>query len=266
MLNAVAGKRCRSTAGHEYPRLALCRRPRRARCGRIAERGRAGETYLIGARAEMRNIDLARAICRLLDARHPERGPHARLISFVTDRPGHDARYAIDPGKIERELGWRPRLRLRAGLAAPRSTGISPTRRGAAAPAAPIGRSVSAPQRRREAPDPRRRRPGGARAGRRAGSQGKSLARAACDITDRAAVAQALSAPELSAVVNCAAYTAVDRAESEPELAFAVNAEGAGIVARAAADRGLPVIHLSTDYVYAGTAPSRIAKTRRSRR
>jgi dTDP-4-dehydrorhamnose reductase len=53
-------------------------------------------------------------------------------------------------------------------------------------------------------------------------------------------------------VVNCAAYTAVDRAESEPERVFAVNAEAAGIVAGAAADRGLPVIHLSTDYVYAG--------------
>ncbi len=58
----------------------------------------------------------------------------------------------------------------------------------------------------------------------------------------------------MSAVVNCAAYTAVDRAESEPERAFAVNAGGAEIVARAAAARGLPIIHLSTDYVYAGTA------------
>ncbi len=89
--------------------------------------------------------------------------------------------------------------------------------------------------------------------GARAGAAALTLARAACDITDRAAVAQALSAPGLSAVVNCAAYTAVDRAESERELAFAVNAEGAGIVARAAAERGLPLVHLSTDYVYAGT-------------
>jgi dTDP-4-dehydrorhamnose reductase len=87
----------------------------------------------------------------------------------------------------------------------------------------------------------------------RAGAAARGLTRAACDITDRAAVAQALSAPGLSAVVNCAAYTAVDRAESEPERAFAVNADGAGIVARAAAARGLPVFHLSTDYVYAGT-------------
>src|SRR5271166_3172521 len=81
------------------------------------------------------------------------------------------------------------------------------------------------------------------------------LDRAACDITDAAAVATALARRSLSAVVNCAAYTAVDRAESERERAFAVNADGAGIVAAAAAARGLPVIHLSTDYVYAGTGP-----------
>jgi dTDP-4-dehydrorhamnose reductase len=89
--------------------------------------------------------------------------------------------------------------------------------------------------------------------GARAGVAARGLTHAACDITDRAAVAQALSAPGLSAVVNCAAYTAVDRAESETERAFAVNADGAGIVARTAAAQGLPLVHLSTDYVYAGT-------------
>jgi dTDP-glucose 4,6-dehydratase len=75
---------------------------------RIVAQGRAGETYLIVARAE----------ARLLDARQPEGAPHARLIAFVTDRPGHDARYAIDPCKIERELDWRPRFGLSDGLAA----------------------------------------------------------------------------------------------------------------------------------------------------
>jgi dTDP-glucose 4,6-dehydratase len=85
---------------------------------RIVERGRIGETYLIGARAEARNIDLVRAICRLLDARRPQSAPHARLISFVADRPGHDARYAIDPSKIEGELDWRPGHDLERGLAA----------------------------------------------------------------------------------------------------------------------------------------------------
>jgi dTDP-4-dehydrorhamnose reductase len=93
----------------------------------------------------------------------------------------------------------------------------------------------------------------------RAGPQARGLARAQCDVTDGAAVALAMAHVGLSAVVNCAAYTAVDRAESEAEHAFSVNAEGAGIVAHAAAARGLPIIHLSTDYVYAGggTAPQR---------
>ena len=77
--------------------------------------------------------------------------------------------------------------------------------------------------------------------------------RASCDICDAASVARAMSAQTISAVVNCAAYTAVDRAERDRDRAFAVNAEGARIVARAAAARGVPIIHLSTDYVYAGT-------------
>lgn len=93
----------------------------------------------------------------------------------------------------------------------------------------------------------------------RAGAAACGIGRAACDITDPAAVARALAAPWLSAVVNCAAYTQVDQAEREPQRAFAVNAEGAATVARGAAARGLPIIHLSTDYVYAGAgaAPHR---------
>jgi dTDP-4-dehydrorhamnose reductase len=76
---------------------------------------------------------------------------------------------------------------------------------------------------------------------------------AACDICDAAAVERSMAARGLSAVVNCAAYTAVDRAETERKRAFAVNANGARNIAQAAATRGLPIIHLSTDYVYAGT-------------
>ena len=87
----------------------------------------------------------------------------------------------------------------------------------------------------------------------RAGGAARGLDQEECDICDATSVARALSMSGLSAVVNCAAYTAVDRAESERERAFAVNADGAGIVARTAAACGLPVIHLSTDYVYAGT-------------
>jgi dTDP-glucose 4,6-dehydratase len=84
----------------------------------IVAKGRVGETYLIGARAEARNIDLVNSICRVLDARRSGAAPHDRLITFVADRPGHDARYAIDPSKIETELGWRLRYDLGHGLAA----------------------------------------------------------------------------------------------------------------------------------------------------
>ncbi len=83
----------------------------------IVRAGRIGATYLIGARSERCNLEVVQAICRLLDQCRPAGAPHERLIAYVADRPGHDARYAIDPGKIERELGWRPRHGFERGLA-----------------------------------------------------------------------------------------------------------------------------------------------------
>ena len=79
-------------------------------------RGRVGESYNIGGRAECRNIDLVRKICAILDRLRPAGAPHADLIAFVADRPGHDARYAIDPTRIRDELGWRPSVTLEEGL------------------------------------------------------------------------------------------------------------------------------------------------------
>jgi dTDP-glucose 4,6-dehydratase len=79
-------------------------------------RGRVGETYAVGGRSERQNIEVATAIADLLDEMVPSTGPHARLIEFVLDRPGHDRRYAIDCSKIERELGWRPRTSFEQGL------------------------------------------------------------------------------------------------------------------------------------------------------
>ena len=86
----------------------------------VLERGKAGETYNVGGHSERRNIDVVRAICALLDelAPDPQHRPHERLIEFVTDRPGHDQRYAIDPSKIEREVGWKPRHTFESGLRA----------------------------------------------------------------------------------------------------------------------------------------------------
>ena len=79
-------------------------------------RGALGRSYNIGGEAEARNIDLVRMICALMDEMHPEGAPHDRLIRFVADRPGHDARYAIDPARIRAELGWQPTVTLAEGL------------------------------------------------------------------------------------------------------------------------------------------------------
>jgi dTDP-glucose 4,6-dehydratase len=81
------------------------------------ERGRPGETYCIGGRSERRNLQVVEAVCDALDARRPAPRPRRELIRFVADRPGHDRRYAIDPSKAERELGWRAREGFESGLA-----------------------------------------------------------------------------------------------------------------------------------------------------
>ena len=84
----------------------------------MLQRGRLGETYNIGGLSEKRNLELVKTICALLDRKAPraDGSPHAALITFVQDRPGHDRRYAIDCAKIQRELGWAPRESFATGL------------------------------------------------------------------------------------------------------------------------------------------------------
>ncbi|MDA7929274.1 dTDP-glucose 4,6-dehydratase [Akkermansiaceae bacterium] len=84
----------------------------------VVTKGRPGEIYNIGGNNEMRNIDLVRLLCVILDELKPsETGKSfAEQITFVKDRPGHDLRYAIDAGKIERELGWKPRHTAASGF------------------------------------------------------------------------------------------------------------------------------------------------------
>lgn len=84
----------------------------------VLTQGRPGETYNVGAQQEMENLDLVETLCGILDELAPGDGKRSRkeLITFVEDRPGHDRRYAIDPTKIRRELGWRPTRSLQEGL------------------------------------------------------------------------------------------------------------------------------------------------------
>lgn len=85
---------------------------------RVLEAGRVGEVYNVGGNNECANIDIVKKICSLLDAQRPRKDgkSYAELITHVTDRPGHDRRYAINAAKIERELGWKPAETFETGL------------------------------------------------------------------------------------------------------------------------------------------------------
>ncbi|MBP2536068.1 dTDP-glucose 4,6-dehydratase [Agrobacterium tumefaciens] len=82
----------------------------------IVQKGLAGEKYNVGGRNEQKNIDVVNCICSILDELRPQSKPYAELIKYVTDRPGHDARYAIDATKLETELGWKAQENFATGI------------------------------------------------------------------------------------------------------------------------------------------------------
>jgi len=117
ILNAMEGRRLPVYGKGENVRDWLYVEDHARALETIADRGRVGETYNVGGRNERRNIDVVQAICNVLDRLAPIDGTRADLIEFVTDRPGHDARYAIDASKLEQELGWRAQENFDSGIA-----------------------------------------------------------------------------------------------------------------------------------------------------
>jgi len=115
--NALAGKPLPVYGDGRQIRDWLYVKDHCAAIRRVLEAGKLGETYNIGGWNEKQNIQIVELICAILDEVRPNAaGSHRRLITYVTDRPGHDRRYAIDARKIERELGWKPLETFESGL------------------------------------------------------------------------------------------------------------------------------------------------------
>ena len=116
ILNALAGKEIPVYGKGENVRDWLYVEDHADALLTVLEKGHLGRSYNIGGENEARNIDLVRMICAILDTKKPKYASYADQISFVTDRPGHDLRYAIDPTRMREELGWRPSVTLQEGL------------------------------------------------------------------------------------------------------------------------------------------------------
>ena len=117
IVNALAGKPLPVYGDGQQVRDWLFVKDHCSAIREVLARGRVGETYNVGGWNEKPNIEIVQTVCALLDEMRPSAaGPHARLITYVTDRPGHDRRYAIDARKIERELGWKPAETFETGI------------------------------------------------------------------------------------------------------------------------------------------------------
>ncbi|WP_043532135.1 dTDP-glucose 4,6-dehydratase [Litchfieldella xinjiangensis] len=117
ILNALEGKSLPVYGRGEQIRDWLYVEDHARALHKVVTEGQVGETYNIGGHNEKQNIEVVRTICSLLDELSPsEHSPYADLVTYVTDRPGHDLRYAIDAGKIERDLSWRPEETFESGI------------------------------------------------------------------------------------------------------------------------------------------------------
>ena len=225
----------------------------------VFERGEPGRTYNIGGNAERRNIDVVGTICTILDRvqPRPDGKPYADQIVHVADRPGHDARYAIDASRIRDELGWMPLQSFEDGIDATvrwyleHEQWWQPLVAERGGCPAPGGRRMTL-----------------ALVTGGSGQLGTELQRFAwpegweivapsldaLDLADSAAIAAYTGARPWDVVINAAAYTAVDEAESDVVAAWQVNALAPAALAAATRSAGIPIVHVSTDYVFSGDA------------
>ena len=117
IVNALAGKALPVYGDGQQVRDWLYVKDHASAIRAVLARGTVGQTYNVGGWNEKPNIEIVQTICALLDEMRPDpAGPYSRLITYVTDRPGHDRRYAIDARKLERELGWRPAETFDTGI------------------------------------------------------------------------------------------------------------------------------------------------------
>ena len=116
ILNALAGKELPIYGRGENIRDWLYVEDHADALLTVLETGRVGRSYNIGGENERSNLELVRTLCAILDELRPAAASYAEQIAFVADRPGHDARYAIDPTRIREELGWRPSVTVEEGL------------------------------------------------------------------------------------------------------------------------------------------------------
>ena len=215
--------------------------------GGRSTQGRIGETYLIGADGERSNRDVVETILELM-------GKPRDAYDLVTDRAGHDLRYAIDSSKLRAELGWEPVYRdMRAGLTQTiewyranrdwwepqKDSCRGPLRRGrpvtrwlVTGAGGQLGHHLACPQLRT------------------AGETVAALTHDELDICRPEDVDAVMAAHQPDVVVNAAAYTAVDAAETDEAAAFEVNATGPELLARALARHGGRLVQVSTDYVF----------------
>lgn len=232
----------------------------------VLQRGVPGSKYNVGGRNERTNLEVVEAICDHLDQLRPATtvGRRRELITFVADRPGHDLRYAIDASKIEEELGWRAQETFESGLRKTVEWYLANERWWR-----PLRKSVYAGERLGLLPTPAHARGQGDRPVLIVGRKGQvaialgrrgfgdaphvALGSDQADLTDPDMLARVFAETKPRLVVNAAAYTAVDKAESETDLAFAVNRDGPARLAALCAASNIPLVHLSTDYVFDGT-------------